>query len=115
MDSQQSLLKVGAISREDGFKTTLLMKIVDVDPALLKPRVLSVTPQNIQVTIGEPRVIDSDTRVVVTYPISLEIPPGGPVLTYLDTLQAPLGLIEIDTGHAETGILRLNVELVTVD
>lgn len=112
---KESLLKIGAYSREDGFKTTLLMKIIDVDPALLHPKVIKVIPSNLNVTLAEPRTVTSEGRTVVTYPVSIEIPPGGPVLTFLDTLQSPLGLIEIDTGHKETGILRMNVELVSVD
>lgn len=113
--AKQSLLKIGAYSRVDGFKATLLMKITDVDPALLKPQVLKVVPSNLQVTLGEPRTMAGDGRTVVTYPLTVEIPPNGPVLTYLDTLQSPLGLIEIDTGHKDTGILRMNVEMVSVD
>lgn len=112
---QSSLLKIGAISRQEGFKTTLLMKVIGVDPKMLNPKIMKVEPPNIELKFGEPRVVDSEGRVVVTYSLSVNIPSGGPVLTYLDTLQSPLGVIEIDTGHAETGVLRMNVELVTVD
>jgi hypothetical protein len=113
--AKQSLLKIGAYSRKEGHKTTLLMKVIDVDPAELHPKVLKVLPENMKVTLGKPRTVDSEGRKVVTYPLSIEILPDGPVLTYLDTLQSPLGLIEIDTGHAETGILRMNVEMVSLD
>jgi hypothetical protein len=113
--ANESLLKLGAYSRADGYKTTLLMKIIDVDPAQLNPQVIKVVPSELKVTVGAARTVSSEGRTVVTYPLSVEIPPGGPVLTYLDTLQAPLGLIEIDTGHKETGILRMNVDMISVD
>jgi hypothetical protein len=114
-NAKESLLRIGAYSRVEGHKSTLVMRIKGVDPAQLHPQVLKVIPSDLKVTFGEPRTVGSSGDTVVTYILTVEIPPGGPVLTYLDTLDSPLGLIELDTGHKDTGILRMNVELISVD
>lgn len=108
-------LAIGPISREEGYKTTLLLKIVDVDPKLLDPKIEEIYPASIEVHIGKARVINSPDRTVVMYPITVDFPPNGPVLTNLGTKQGPLGNIDIDTGHEETGKVHIGVEVVTVD
>lgn len=101
-------LSFGTVRRSEGASRKLQITLKGDRRHDTHLKVARVAPDFLQVELGEPDVGDNTTRV----PLTVTLPKDGPVATLVGTDGAPLGEIDLDTGHPDFPTLKLKVHAI---
>lgn len=101
-------LSFGTVSRAEGAVRKLQIALKGDRRHDTKLRVARVVPDFLQVELGEP----ADGGQTVRVPITVTIPKNCPVAAYVGSDDAPLGEIDLETGHPDFPTLQLRVHVI---
>jgi Protein of unknown function (DUF1573) len=105
IDGQDALM-MGSVKSSEGHKSQLNLVVRGENAADVKFDVASVDPEELKVTIGEPKRI-KDTLLHV--PLIVEVPAGTRPMLRLDTSQGDAGKIILNTTHPTMKEISLRV------
>ncbi len=105
-NEEQGVLTIGTVKSGEGGHGSANLIIRGAGAADVKFQVKSKDPEELKVTIGEPKKL-KDTLVHV--PVDIEIVPGTRPMVHLDTAQGEAARIVFSTTHPKIKELSLNV------
>lgn len=106
-DRTRQSLMLGTVSAQKGVRTELFITARGPHRERFHPKVRSVVPDGLEVTIGDAAPVGSGG--VVRVPVTIVIPAGSRPVNHLCTDQAKPGSIVLDTGHPDTPELTIPV------
>jgi len=106
-DSSRESLRLGNVSSRTGSRTTLFLTAKGPHRDAVRPRVVEVVPDVLEVTVGEGKPIGSGA--VVRIPVEIVIPAGSRPVNHICSEQAPAGRILLETGHPDSPALSIPV------
>jgi len=101
------ILSLGTISGKAGVRRMLMLIVRGPHHKEVKFTPVEITPDMLNVEIGEPTEINNDT--VSQFPLTIQIPKGGRPANHLGSKQGKLGEILLDTNHPQAPRLRILV------
>jgi hypothetical protein len=111
-DGDRNLLDIGNVPAGTGASRKLLLVARGEHREQVAFRVERRTPEWLEVTIGEPRLLASG--VVSQTPLTITIPKDSPPVAYLGSEQGKLGEVRLSTNHPTTPQLRIRLRLAVI-
>lgn len=111
-DGDRNLLDIGNVPAGQGASRKLLLVARGEHRDQVAFRVERRTPEWLEVTIGEPRLLASG--VVSQTPLTITIPKDSPPVAYLGSEQGKLGEVRLSTNHPTTPQLRIRLRLAVI-
>jgi len=111
LDQDRGVLRLGTVNRAQGTSRHLKLMIRGPHRKEVRLHVAEVKPDFVKVTLAAPE----DLANVVSVPLSIEIPPGSPVVNHLGNATGAMGEVRIETDPAELGELRLRLAFAVTD
>jgi hypothetical protein len=105
-NEEEGILNIGAVKSSEGGKGRVHLTVRGVDADKIKFELKSKEPEELKVTLGEPKKL-KDTLVIV--PVEIEIPAGTRPMVHLDTVQGEAARIVFSTTHPKVKELSLSV------
>jgi hypothetical protein len=105
-NEDEGVLTLGSVKSSEGGHGKVNLVVRGAGAADVKFQVKSKDPEELKVTLGEPRKI-SDSLLHV--PVDIEIPAGTRPMVHLDTAQGEAGHIVFSTTHTKVKELSLSV------
>ena len=106
-DAENNILLLGQIPGRTGKQFRVLLLVRGPHRKEVTFKVGSVTPDVLKVTFGQPR--EGKNGLVVETPLMIDVPPGSPSMTHLQTEATKMGEITIETTHPFVPTLRMHV------
>lgn len=106
-DSLRQTVVLGTVSGREGLRTQIFLTARGPLRTEVHPVVRAVVPPPLRVTIGTGSSLGSAS--VISFPITIEIPPGSPAADNLAADRA--GSIVLDTGHPDSPVLTIPVRV----
>lgn len=106
-DSEHEMLRFDTLSAHQGSKATLLILAGGPYRNQVHPKLKSVSPEFLRVTVGEPATIEGSEQVRV--PLTVEIPADAPPGNYMGGKDGKPGEIVLETGHPEAKEVKIPV------
>ena len=106
-DRTYNALRLGTVSSQTGLNTKIFLTAKGEFRDNVRPRVVDVVPEGLNVKIDAPSQIGGGD--VVRIGIEVQIPPGAPPANNLCTKTAEQGYIILETGHPNTPTLKIPV------
>ncbi|HZZ27306.1 MAG TPA: DUF1573 domain-containing protein [Pirellulales bacterium] len=106
-DDDHSLLTLGTVSGPEGATAELFIVAHGTHRNDLHPKIKSVKPEMLKVSLGDPQGGTGDSPVRI--PIKIEIPPGTRPMLHLGGEEGKLGEILISTDLPEAQTIRILV------
>lgn len=107
-NEEREILRLGSVPRGAGSTSKLQIALKGDRRRDTSLRVARVVPEFLKVTLGERVDGENSSHVALT----VEVPRDCPEVSYIGTDTAPLGFIEIETGHAEFSKIEMRVHLI---
>jgi|tagenome__1003787_1003787.scaffolds.fasta_scaffold20789380_1 hypothetical protein len=105
-NEEQGVLNIGTVKSSEGGEGKVDLVVRGAGAADIKFAVKSTEPEQLKVTLGEPKKL-KDTLVHV--PVTIAIPPGTRPMVHLDTVQGEAGRVVFSTSHPKIKELSLAV------
>jgi archaellum component FlaG (FlaF/FlaG flagellin family) len=102
-------LRIAPTKSAEGSSTRLNILVRGEHAKATELKVASVTPEELKVTLGEPKVIRDN---FVQIPLSVDIPPGARPIVMMGEDQGGEGEIILSTTHPQTPDVRLKAAFV---
>jgi Protein of unknown function (DUF1573) len=109
--AEAQVLRLNVVKRGAGTKRTVNLLVNGPHRKEVSFRLLSTKPDFVKVTLGEPARLEAVTQV----PLTIEIPPGSPVVNCLGGQGHELGQLLLDTGQPTIGQVTLKLQFAIVD
>jgi hypothetical protein len=109
--AETQVLRLDVIKKRAGIKRTVQLLVSGPHRKEVSFRLLSTKPEFVQVTLGEPTRLESVTQV----PLTIEIPPGSPIVNCLGVPGHEVGKVLLDSGQPDIGQVTLKLQFAIVD
>jgi hypothetical protein len=106
-NDEQGAVRLGSVKSSEGRKERISLMVRGDAARATTFKVQSVDPEDIKVTIGEPRKLRDN---LVQVPLEIEIPAGTRPMVHLDTAQGDRGKIVLSTTHPKVKELAIGVQ-----
>jgi hypothetical protein len=106
-DKDNDVIRFDTLNAREGASTKLFILASGPYRDQVKPKLKSVSPEFLKVTVGEPAAIEGSEQVRV--PLSIEIPPDAPPGNHMGGKGGKLGEIVLETGHPEAATMKIPV------
>jgi hypothetical protein len=103
----QGAVRLGSVKSSEGRKEKLSLMVRGEAAPTTTFKVQSVDPEDLKVTIGEPRKLRDN---LVQVPLEIEIPAGTRPMVRLDTAQGERGKIVLSTTHPKVKEMAIGVQ-----
>jgi len=108
---ETQMLRLDVIKRRTGIKRTVNLLVNGPHRKDVNFQLVSTKPDFIKVTLGKPARLEKVTQV----PLTIEIPPGSPVVNCLGGQGHEVGQLLFDTGEPKIGQVTLKLKFAIVD
>ena len=105
-NEEQGVLNIGSVKSSEGGQGKVNLVIRGAGAGDIKFDVKSKEPDDLKVTIGEPKKLK---ETLVHVPVTIEIPRGTRPMVHLDTVQGEAARIVFSTSHPKIKELSLSV------
>lgn len=105
-NADESVLTIGSVKSSEGGHGNVSLVVRGPGAADIKFAVKSKEPEELKVTLGEPKKLK---ETLVHVPVTIEIPPGTRPMVHLDTAQGEAARIVFSTSHLKIKELSLAV------
>jgi len=112
-NEKTNVLTLGSMRSDKDHKRKLLIRVGGIDPEEIRFRIAEVTPDLLQVKLGETHLTGAG-RIAVT-PLAINIPKGTRPANYLGPGEEKYGRIRIETTHPEAREILIYVRFLVRD
>jgi hypothetical protein len=106
-DKDNDMLRFDTLNAREGASTKLFILASGPYRDQVKPKLKSVSPEFLKVTVGEPAAIEGSQQVRIA--LTVEIPPDAPGGNHMGGKGGKLGEIVLETGHPEATTMKIPV------
>jgi len=106
-DKDNNMLRFDTLSARQGAGTKLFILASGPYRNQVQPKLKSVSPEFLKVSVGEPAAIEGSEQIRV--PLTVEIPADAPPGNYMGGKGGKLGEIVLETGHPEAQTMKIPV------
>jgi hypothetical protein len=106
-DSDHDMLRFDTLPAREGAKANLFLLAGGPYRNQVHPKLKSVSPEFLKVTVGEPAAVEGAEQVRI--PLTVEVPADAPPGNHMGGKDGKLGEIVLETGHPEARTMRIPV------
>jgi len=106
-DTDHDMLRFDTLNAREGAKTNLFILAAGPYRDRVRPKLKSVSPEFLKVTVGEPAAIEGSEQVRIS--LKVEIPVDAPAGNHMGGKDGKLGEIVLETGHPEAPTMKIPV------
>lgn len=116
LGSNRGVINLGSVAKGEGVQRTLKLLLRGPARGEVKPRVATVRPEALQVTLGEPRALNENVSEI---PVTIAIPKDAPTMRYSGKegsgetarySEENSALVVIDSDHPDYGQQKLLIQ-----
>lgn len=106
-DTTRGILHLGRVSQATGAERRVMLRLGALESRPIQVSVEKTSPDFLQVTIGEPRLIESSFSIFV--PVTVRVPPGVGPANYFGNEENQLGKVILKTNHPDAPEIKILV------